>query len=120
MGPEPSWYAARCVFRHTAFRGVAEDAVYEERIILLRAECFEGAIRKAEEEAGVYASATAGAEYLGYAEVYHLSEDAIGEGTEVFSLMRTSELRPEEYLSRFFDTGSERSQSVDDVRGHTA
>ena len=46
------------------------------------------------------------AEYLGLAQAYTLAED-VGVGTEVFSLMRTSSLRPSDYLSTYFDTGME-------------
>ncbi len=118
MASEP-WYTARCIFRHTSSRGGTDSGVYEERIVLLRAESFEEAARKAEEEAAVYASGTAGVEYLGYLDVYHLCEDVVGDATEVFSLMRTSELGPGEYLSRFFDTGSEHSRSLDEAEGGT-
>lgn len=39
---------------------------------------------------------------------YHLAVgDAIDDGAEVFSLMRDSTLGHEEYLSRFFATGTE-------------
>jgi hypothetical protein len=33
-------------------------------------------------------------------------------GAEVFSLMRDSELAPDDYIDRFFDTGQERQASV--------
>ena len=100
------WYAARC---HFIARQPSEEspAVYEERIVLFRASSFKQAMQLAEEEAEVYASESAGREYLGYADVFHLFEEEIGHGTEVFSLMRRSALPPEEYLSTFFDTGQE-------------
>lgn len=61
----------------------------------------------AEAEARAYAGECPGREYLDYVDVFHLFEDQVGHGTEVFSLMRRSELSPEEYLSTFFDTGQE-------------
>ncbi|CAN5727990.1 hypothetical protein BH23PLA1_BH23PLA1_17660 [soil metagenome] len=105
MDTEP-WYSARCVFRQTGFRTGSDAAVYEERIVLLRADSFESATRKAEQEAGAYTSESV--EDLGFVDVYHLCEAVVGDGSEVFSLMRTSEIGPEEYNTRFFDTGSER------------
>ena len=86
------WYSARCIFRHTGFQSVGGVACYEERISLFRAESFEEAIRKAGKEAWAYASESCQVEYLGYLDVYHLFEEVINDGTEVFSLMRTSEL----------------------------
>jgi hypothetical protein len=40
------------------------------------------------------------------------AEDEIAEGSEVFSLMRASDLLPDDYLTRFFDTGDERQGSI--------
>jgi hypothetical protein len=81
--------------------------------VLLRAHDFDHAVRRAEEEARGYAGSLEGVEFLECLDIYHLFEDAVGEGTEVFSLMRDSELGPEEYVSRFFQTGSERSSPVE-------
>ncbi|WGX98091.1 hypothetical protein [Nocardioides sp. L-11A] len=39
--------------------------------------------------------------------------DAPGEGAEVFSLMRSSELNPDDYLDTFFDTGDERLRTAE-------
>jgi len=33
-------------------------------------------------------------------------------GSEVFSLLRNSDLQPDEYLNAFFDTGSERQGHI--------
>jgi hypothetical protein len=40
--------------------------------------------------------------------------DEPGQGAEIFSLLRDSELEPDEYLDAFFDTGTEREASLDD------
>lgn len=40
--------------------------------------------------------------------VYYLPEDTVGEGTEIYSLMRDSDLSDTEYLARFHDEGYER------------
>ncbi|MFF0271126.1 DUF4288 domain-containing protein [Kribbella sp. NPDC004536] len=104
-----AWYAVRCVFRSGRTAG-ADFAAYEERITLWRADSFEGAIERAEAEAIEYASLGAPDEYLGLAQAYRLA-DAPGDGAEIFSLIRDSELAPRAYLDRFFDTGSERQGS---------
>jgi hypothetical protein len=55
-------------------------------------------------EAKEYAQDLAGCSYLGYVSVFHVYDASIGDGTEVYSLMRTSKLDKKKY-HRFFDTG---------------
>ena len=100
--PDTGWYSVRCVFRWESPR----DA-YEERVTLWRASSFDQAIVMAEREAAEYGSGGA-MRYLGLAQAYRLPDDVIEPGTEVFSLIRDSDLEPEEYLDTFFDTGDER------------
>ena len=99
------WYGVRCIFK---WRDRPE---YEERITVWRATSFEAAIERAETEANQYA-ANIGFEYLGLAQAFELSVDQIEDGSEVFSLIRTSPLAPDEYVNRFFDTGSERQRNI--------
>ncbi|WP_088317047.1 hypothetical protein [Kineosporia sp. R_H_3] len=104
------WFSVRCVFRCRPRR---RWRTYEERITVWHARSFEEAIAMAEVEAGEYAAAS-GADritYLGLAEAYRLF-DALGEGAEVFSLMRDSRLGKRKYLRRFFETGRERQGSL--------
>lgn len=74
-----------------------------------RAGSADEAIGRAEAEAHEYAAliSEAPSTYTGLAQCYRLV-DAPGDGAEVFSLMRHSKLKPDAYLDRFFDTGSER------------
>lgn len=93
-----------------------EYTTYEERITLWRAASADEAIARAEEEAEEYA---AGIEetpvvYLGLAQCFHLFDDP-GDGAEIFSLMRDSDLDHDDYIDSFFDTGSERASDVDDL-----
>ncbi len=83
--------------------------VYDERVTLWRATGFSEAIRVAESEATDYARGFESVTYAGLAQAYRL-DDTPGHGAEVFSLMRESELSSDEYLTAFFDTGSERQQ----------
>ncbi|WP_433252173.1 hypothetical protein ACQPYK_07305 [Streptosporangium sp. CA-135522] len=99
---DTGWYAVRCVFRWGPSHGT-----YEERVTLWRAGSFDEAIAMAEREAAEYV-AESPFEYLELAQAYRLADDAIESGTEVFSLLRDSDLEPEEYLNAFFDTGRER------------
>lgn len=111
------WYAVRCVFRAAENRPLGPTNLgsgtnaYEERITLWRASSFDEAVSKAEVEAQEYAE-TLGDRYLGFAQGYHLSEDP-GDGGEAFSLIRVSDLEPDAYLNRFFDSGAERQQHIE-------
>jgi len=102
---ESGWFAVRVVMRHRSPR------VYEERITLWQASDFEEAARLAEKESQEYAAGLGGVEPLTLSQIYQLS-DPPGSGKEVFSLMRESPLPPEQYLSTFFDTGTERQGSL--------
>lgn len=98
------WYAVRCLFH---FPWGDPPGVYEERITLWRASSADEAIRRAEAEASEYIEGSDG-RYVGLAQSYHLAVgDTVDDGSEVFSLMRDSSLGSDEYISQFFDTGSE-------------
>jgi hypothetical protein len=95
-----NWYSVRCVFKHS------DQPHYEERITVWRAASFEAAIARAEAEA-IEFQAIGDCEYLRLAQAYHLATDRIEDGSEVFSLIRSSELEPDEYIRHFFSTDSE-------------
>jgi hypothetical protein len=100
------WYAVRCIFRW----GEPYNS-YEERITVWRAGSAEEAVLLAEREAEKYVGGQ-DFEYLGLAQSYRLADEAIGHGTELFSLLRDSDLGPKEYLDTFFDTGDERQGAI--------
>jgi len=106
-----SWFAVRCVFR----QGWPPDAAraYEERITLWQAVSADTAIERAEQEALEYAATIDDSpdEYLGLAQAYQLL-DVPEDGAEVFSLIRDSPLTPEDYLTSYFDTGTEHQRTT--------
>ena len=105
--PEP-WYGVRLIYRLIGTSRLA----YEERIIIVRAETDDDAIAKAEQYSKDYESETT--EYVGYAMAFHIFDEngpCLRPGTEVFSLIRQSELDPNTYLDRFHDTGNEFARS---------
>ena len=112
MDTEPAstdepWYAVRCLIRYPSEDAASEVGTYEERITLWRAASFEDAIERAEQEATRHAAAL-GATYVDLAQAFNLSaRDTVGDGDEVFSLMRDSALPPGEYVALFFETGDE-------------
>lgn len=103
-----SWYSVRCIFQWRG-PGKRRRRVYEERITLWRAVSFDEAIAKAEAEAMDYlANTDRPFRYLSLAQAYWLGEwDEPGNGVEVFSMLRESNRKPKDYLTRFFDTGRE-------------
>ena len=101
-----NWFGVRCIFeldRET--RSDIDRRSFEERVTIWRASGFDMAIELAEADAVDYAT-TLDAKYLGFAQAYKI-EGSPMQGSEVFSLIRQSELAPEQYLSAFFDTGRE-------------
>lgn len=98
-----TWYGVRTLFVW------ARDGCYEERITLWRARDGAHAIELAELEAKEYGDGRA--EYIGLAQSYHVADESFAatEGVEVFSLLRTSALSLDEYISTYFDTGFERN-----------
>jgi hypothetical protein len=96
------WFAVRCIFEFA-------EGVFEERLTIWQASGFDDAIARAEREAASY-SVESGVRYLELAQAFKLA-DHLGEGAEVFSLLRDSDLAPQAYLARFFDTGTERQQT---------
>ncbi|MEV8615458.1 hypothetical protein AB0383_47500 [Amycolatopsis sp. NPDC051373] len=103
------WYAVRCVFQWNSWRG----SPFEERITLWRASSLASAIELEEREAGRYASDN-GVTYVDFVQAYALRESGeLSPGAEVFSLLRDSPLPPEDYVTRFFDTGGEHQGVVD-------
>jgi hypothetical protein len=91
------WYAAQCIFLHS---GTEHDPRqrYEERITLLRADSFDQAVQRAENEAEEYCRDLDGCKYVGHVNVFHMYDEKLGDGTEIFSSMQKSDLKPKEYL----------------------
>ena len=111
MNNAEPWYGVRLVYRWKMTSGQA----YEERVLLVHADSAEAAIAEAERLSKDYESADI--EYLGYAIAFNIYCDngqELGPGTEVFSLVRESELPPDQYIDRFHDTGNECSRNVND------
>ena len=108
MNPEP-WYGVRLVYRLSEF----DQQAYEERVIVIRASSDDEAIIQAEHLSKSYESDTT--VYTGFALAFHIFDEngpCLGEGVEVFSLIRKSALDVDAYLDRFHDTGNECSRSI--------
>jgi hypothetical protein len=119
MSEGEMWFGVRCLFGHK------DGGLYEERVTIWPARSMESAIELAEREAEEYA-APLSRDYLGLAQAYgpvtgaNVEDAALpsaSAGTEVFSLMRASDLEPDEYIKRFFATGTEHQGDVDRSNG---
>jgi hypothetical protein len=112
----PSWYSVRTVYLLPGFK----KKLYEERITVWRTTSMTEAIELAEVEAHEYEGEQdvdgrpSGPKYLGLAQGYATSieGDSLDSADELFSLIRSSKLRPQAYLDAFFDTGSERQTKI--------
>jgi hypothetical protein len=103
-----SFYGCKVLFRIN----IKSIWHYEERVVLVRASTFETAIKLAELEGDKYAESIRG-ERLNFIQIYIAKEYDPGSlVSEVYSLMRKSNLTPDEYLDSFEDTGSECSNSI--------
>lgn len=103
---ELSWYAVRCVFE-------IDKGLYEERITMWSCNSFERAIELAEVEAQEYVASAGIDGYVGLAQAFLIGRDQPTSGSEIFSLLRESPLSPQEYVSKYFDTGGERHGGAD-------
>jgi hypothetical protein len=102
-------YSVRSVIRWAPRPEQEKKFIYEERITAWNAESLDAAIEFAETEAKAYA-ADKGFEALDLFQGYWLFDEVglIPQGSEVFSLLRESDLDGESYLDSFFDTGHEK------------
>lgn len=114
-------YSVRCLFRLSASANQRLKHLYAERLTLWQAASSEAAIDLAEQEAETYANhgAPASAEFLGLAQACELIAPLAGHGVEIFSMIRESDLEPEDYLDAFFDTGTERERIYGEDTGHS-
>ncbi len=111
MSVDVGWMAVRTVIG-TPWQEDGTRA-YEERITVWQVDTFEEAIGRARDEANSYAKQwDPAADVLDLQQVVRIF-DQPADGTEVFSLVRDSALRPAEYLNRYFDSGQERIQSAE-------
>ena len=98
------WFGVRTVVHHL------DIGSYEERIILVTASDFDEALVRAGQLTKEYVSDLTSASSTGFFDAFEMYDQELAEGMEVFSLLRTSNLKPKQYIDRFFHTGMERSQ----------
>ncbi len=111
---EREWYSVKCVFEIKLLTQTALSAVYEERIVVLKAISLDDAIKQGLDEAREYEQSVGDGsiKYSGFISAYHTYEKEIAVKSEVFSMMRKSNLPLNEYLTHFYDDGNEIAQIV--------
>ncbi len=107
------WYSVKCLFDHPTRAKEGEDHLYEERITLWRASSFEEAHRLAEQEARRYA-AEVNCLFIGSTDSFHLFDDDISHGCELYSVMRGSNMTPSIYRSTFCITKRDRAKPLNE------
>ena len=102
------WYAVRVILQIPVEPDPppGEEYAYEERITLWRADSHEEAIERATIEAVEHSEIVGAVALDWFAQTYNLPTEP-GDGAEIFSLIRGSELPPERYVDGFFATGRE-------------
>jgi hypothetical protein len=105
------WYSVRCLFHHPTRQKPGEDFLYEERITLWRAPSFQEAHRLAEEEARQYAI-EADCVFVDSTDSFHLFDEEISQGSEIYSVMRGSNMQPPVYKSTFCITDRDRAKPL--------
>lgn len=107
------WFGIRTLYKHNDKSRSAGKTLFEERIVLFTCTTIDEAILRAEQEADNYCRELGGsATFLNLTQAFAIFDNATPpeDGSEVFSLMRDSELNPDDYLDAFFDTGAERQK----------
>jgi len=102
------WFGAKTLYEHIGLAGPkSKKKVYEERVVVFRARDENEAMALAEEEARKYVANLKSTRYLGYVMLYITMENVIRSGTEVYSLMRQTDLNPRAFQARYHDAKSE-------------
>ena len=107
---DEGWFGAKTIYRWLPVAGANAEGeqLYEERISLLRARDLDDALARGEVIAQKYARELEGIEYLGFIDVYQISDEIL-DGAEVYSILRSSPLDSREFVRRYYDDGSEHS-----------
>ncbi|HET8893356.1 MAG TPA: hypothetical protein VFM96_04605 [Gaiellaceae bacterium] len=98
------WFAVRHIVRN--------GRMFEERITLWRASDFQAAIAAARQEAESYCGLDQSWELLDLFQAYALDGESPDSGSEVFSLIRESDLDADTYVERFFATSAELQRDI--------
>ncbi len=105
------WYSVKCLFHHPTRKAEDEDFLYEERITVWKANSFYEAHQLAEAEARQYAT-EAHCVFVTATDSFHLFDEEMKPGVEVYSLMRGSNMQPSVYKATFCLTRRDRKRPL--------
>ena len=105
--PDEPWFAVKCLFSHPNRANESDGNLYEERITIWHASTFEEAFALAEAEAREYASDDC--VFIRATDSFHLFDESVGQGSEVWSVMRGSHMDAELYAKTFCTTPRDRT-----------
>lgn len=98
MNNNEPWYSVKSVFKHTNLKS------YEERIVIFLAKDIDEARSKGTEEANEYVESVGQIEFLKIIDIFHLFDEKIKDGIEVFSQITDSELSVDKFIERHYST----------------
>jgi len=104
------WYGAKALFVHDDISTQDGKPCYEERVVILLAEGEDQAISLAEDEANEYVKNLDETRFLGFISVFHTFIEELGNGSEVYSIMRSIDMEEEEFVDHYFDDGTFRTR----------
>ncbi len=111
--PDQAWFTVKCLFSHPSRVDDAVRFLYEERTTLWRTSSFKKAIELAEVEAAAYAT-EANCLFVRATDSYQLFDETIGQGSEIYSIMRDSGMEPEVYADTFCCTPRDHAGFLDE------
>ena len=99
------WHSVRSVFRSELAGANSRDQRLEERVVIFRAENFDEAFKKGEDEAKQHAAASPEPIALAHLAAHSIQETELREGKEVWSSVRELDRGDEDCLHRFYKGG---------------
>ena len=98
-----SWYGVRSIFRSDRTEGDRPCRTFEERVVLFRASSFEEALAKGETEAQRYAADWPHPKVLDHVVAFHIHDEELREGDEVWSCIRALDASDKEFIRKFYE-----------------
>jgi hypothetical protein len=97
------WYSVSSTFRQDTTEDGKPRRSFEERVVLFRATSFEAALTKGEAEAKRYAASLRDGRMLDHIVAYHIHDDELREGDEIWSCVRDLDISDEDFVRRVYD-----------------
>ena len=90
------WYGVKALFSHS-------DQLLEERIIVIKAQSFDDAQAQAIKNAEAYTGSLDNAKFVAIADIFHVFDETIESGTEVYSRMNEVEGDVNKYIESHYE-----------------